>query len=320
MADDASTTVALPEVPLLAVLPGTGGLTRLVDKRQRATGPRGLLLHARGGHQGPAGGGVAAGGRGGAALAAGGDESPSRGERGRAQRPAARTPAASRCRRSSGASTGDRIAYRHVTCALDRGARRRRDHRDARRAAPAPAGLDGIHAQGAAFWPLALARELDDLILHLRTNEEELGAVGAANRRRTPDAGRGPRPAAPRSSERTGWCARSGSISSRAFKRLDVTSRSLFALIEPGSCFAGTLLELALACDRSYMLDGAREGDDRPARRRASHRDESRRLSHGQRPRAGWPAASSKSPRAPMISRGASARISTRRRRWKPVW
>jgi benzoyl-CoA-dihydrodiol lyase len=107
----------------------------------------------------------------------------------------------------------------------------------------------------AAFWPLAVARELDDLILHLRTNEGELGlwvlrTSGAAEVVEGYD----------RLLERHAghWLMREVRLYlRRTFKRLDVTSRSLFALIEPGSCFAGTLLELALAADRSYMLAGA---------------------------------------------------------------
>jgi benzoyl-CoA-dihydrodiol lyase len=261
MADDASTTVALPEVPLLAVLPGTGGLTRLVDKRrvrrdradffctleegikgQRAVEwrlvdevvPRSRLeetVKARA-----------------ATLAARTDRPAD--ARGIALTPLART------------IEGDRIAYRHVRCALDR----ERGLAEITVSAPssaAPAGLAAIHAAGADFWPLALARELDDLILHLRSNEEEIGvwvlrtegnadAVEAHDRLLL--------------DHQSDWLVREVRLFlKRTFKRLDVTSRSLFALIEPGSCFAGTLLELVLAADRAYMLEGPREGDDRPA-------------------------------------------------------
>jgi benzoyl-CoA-dihydrodiol lyase len=114
-----------------------------------------------------------------------------------------------------------------------------------------------------AFWPLAVARELDDLILHLRVNEDEIGVwvlrtTGSADLVEAYD----------RLLEQHAahWLVREIRLYlKRTLKRLDVTSRSIFALIEPGSCFAGTLLELALAADRSYMLDGEREGDDRPA-------------------------------------------------------
>ena len=110
------------------------------------------------------------------------------------------------------------------------------------------------------FWPLALARELDDLILHLRANEEEIGIwVLRTDRQRR--SRRGPRPRAPATTRRD-WLVREIRLYlKRTLKRLDVSSRSIFALIEPGSCFAGTLLELALAADRSYMLDGLLEGD-----------------------------------------------------------
>src|SRR5262249_35929672 len=125
-----------------------------------------------------------------------------------------------------------------------------------------PADPAGVHALSVGFWPLAVARELDDLVLHLRTNEPEIGfwvfrtegaadAVEAYDRVLVDHAGH--------------WLVREIRLYlRRVFKRLDVSSRSLFALIEPGSCFTGTLLELALAADRVYMLDGARPGDTRP--------------------------------------------------------
>ena len=268
MADDGSTTVALPEVPLLAVLPGTGGLTRLVDKRrvrrdradffctleegikgQRAVEwrlvdevvPRSRLAEATKRRAGRAG---------------------------RAHRPPRGRRAASRSPPLERRIEGDRIAYAHVTCAIDRAPGRRRDHGG--RAGDAPAAdLAGIHAAGAGFWPLAVARELDDLILHLRANEEEIGLWVL---RTTGARGRWWRPT-------TGCCAQHEAdwlvreirlYLKRTLKRLDVSSRSIFALIEPGSCFAGTLLELALAADRTYMLDGAREGDAAAARRRCA--------------------------------------------------
>ena len=118
------------------------------------------------------------------------------------------------------------------------------------------------HARGAAFWPLQMARELDDAILHLRANEIEIGVW----RLRT--EGDGDRVAAHDAlleREAGDWFVREvRHLLKRVLKRLDVTSRSLFALVEPGSCFVGTLLELALAADRGYMLDGSFEGDNRP--------------------------------------------------------
>ena len=261
MADDGSTTVALPEVPLLAVLPGTGGLTRLVDKRrvrrdradffctleegikgQRAVEwrlvdevvPRSRLAEATKARAG--------------ALAA------------RTDRPAgARGITFDRLERRI---EGDRITYAHVTCDIGR-ERGVAEITVAGPTAPPPGDATGIHAAGTRFWPLAVARELDDLILHLRTNEEEIGlwllrTTGSADLVEAHDRAL--------LEHEADWLVREIRLYlKRTLKRLDVSSRSIFALIEPGSCFAGTLLELALAADRAFMLDGPREGDARPA-------------------------------------------------------
>jgi benzoyl-CoA-dihydrodiol lyase len=261
MADDGNTSVALPEVPLLAVLPGTGGLTRLVDKRRVRRDRADYFCTLEEGIKGrravdwnlvdevvPRSKLEETARQRAAELAA------------RSDRPAeARGVALAPLERTQ---SDDRITYRWVTCALDR----RRGIAEITVAAPdtpPPADAAGAQAAGAAFWPLALARELDDVILHLRTNEEEIGlwvlkTTGPAD---TVDA-------YDRFLERHAahWLVREVRLFlKRTLKRLDVTSRSLFALIEPGSCFAGTLLELALAADRSYMLDGTREGDGAPA-------------------------------------------------------
>ncbi|MEU6037237.1 2,3-epoxybenzoyl-CoA dihydrolase [Actinomadura sp. NPDC047616] len=258
LVDDGSTAVSLPEVPLLAVLPGTGGLTRVVDKRgvrrdladvfaTRAEGVRGATAVDWG-------------------LV---DEAVPRSRfeetvRRRAEEAAARS---SRPGDAEGITltplerteTADAITYRYVTAELDRAAGLATLTVRGPDTGP-PAGLAGIHAQGAAFWPLAFTRELDDLILRLRTNELEIGTwviktVGDADRVLAHDA---------LLAEHAGdWLVNEiRHYTKRTFKRLDVTSRSLIALIEPGSCFAGTLLELALACDRSYMLDGVFEDED----------------------------------------------------------
>jgi benzoyl-CoA-dihydrodiol lyase len=257
MADDGSTTVSLPEVPLLAVLPGTGGLTRLIDKRhvrrdradvfctleegikgQRAVEwglvdealPRSRLVQAA---------------RERAAQVAVRSDRPEA-ARGIVLSPLGRT------------NEGDRIAYGHLSCAIDRGRGVAEITVAAPDAAP-PGDLAGIHAEGAAFWPLAVARELDDLVLHLRTNEERVGvwvfrATGNADLVMAYDR--------ILADHQTDWLAREIRLFwKRVLKRLDVSSRSIFALVEPGSCFAGTLLELVLASDRSYMLDGVREGE-----------------------------------------------------------
>jgi benzoyl-CoA-dihydrodiol lyase len=261
MADDGNTSVALPEVPLLAVLPGTGGLTRLVDKRRVRRDRADYFCTLEEGIKGqravewnlvdevvPRSKLEETARRRAAELAA------------RSDRPAdGRGVALTPLERAQG---DDRLAYRWVTCTLDR----RRGLAEITVAAPAtppPADAAGAQAEGAAFWPLAVARELDDLILHLRVNEEQIGlwvlkTTGAADLVEAHDrfleqhAGH--------------WLIREIRLYlRRTLKRLDVTSRSLFALIEPGSCFVGTLLELALAADRSYMLDGPRDGDGVPA-------------------------------------------------------
>ena len=125
-----------------------------------------------------------------------------------------------------------------------------------------PTDLSKIHKEGAAFWPLALARELDDLILHLRFNESEIGTwlirtEGESDHVAAADAAL--------IVHADDWLIREITLYlKRTLKRLDLSARSIFAFIEPGSCFTGTLLELAIAADRSYMLDGAFEGDNRP--------------------------------------------------------
>ncbi|HEY2993447.1 MAG TPA: 2,3-epoxybenzoyl-CoA dihydrolase [Methylomirabilota bacterium] len=261
MADDGNTSVALPEVPLLAVLPGTGGLTRLTDKRKVRRDRADYFCTLEEGVKGkravewnlvdevvPRTKLEETVKRRAAELAARSDRPAD--ARGITLTPLERT------------IDGDRIAYRWVACAIDRG-RGVAEITVAAPDAPPPADPAAVQAQGVAFWPLAVARELDDLILHLRVNEEAIGLwvlkttgkadlVEAYDRRLEQHAGH--------------WLVREIRLYlKRTLKRLDVTSRSLFALIEPGSCFAGTLLELALACDRSYMLDGTREGDDAPA-------------------------------------------------------
>lgn len=260
MADDANTSVSLPELPLLAVLPGTGGLTRLVDKRRVRRDRADFFCTVEEGVKGKR------------AVEWGlVDEVVPRSRleevaRQRAGEYAAKTD------RPAGAkgialplltrtSAEDVIAYDHVACRIDRG-RGVAEITVKGPAEPAPDGVATIHALGVRFWPLALARELDDLILHLRTNEDTIGlwvlrTEGDAEKMEAYDhllAGHA-----------GDWLVREIRLYlKRVFKRLDVTSRSIFALIEPGSCFTGTLLELALAADRSYMLAGARPGETKP--------------------------------------------------------
>ncbi len=250
MIDDRSSTVSLPEVPLLGVLPGTGGLTRLTDKRRVRRDLADVFC------------------------------STSEGVRAdRAQqwklvdhisRPqqfadAVRDRSTALAAQSSrpGAGKGivltplaaqiaiDSYRYGHVEVAIDRRARTATLTVSAP-ASSQPADLAGIHAAGATWWPLAMARQLDDAILRLRTNEPEIGiwllqtrgdadavlAVDAALEQHASD-----------------WLVReTRGLLRRTLARLDVSSRTLFAIIDQDSCFAGTLAELALAADRSYML------------------------------------------------------------------
>ena len=261
IADDGSTTVALPEVPLLAVLPGTGGLTRLVDKRRVRRDRADFFCTLEEGIKGPR-----------AVEWRLVDEVVPRSRLAEATKQRAMALAA-RTDRPIGAPgvaldplerriDGDRIAYAHVTCAIDRG-QGVAGITVAGPQVPPPADPAGIHAAGTRFWPLAIARELDDLILHLRTNEEEIGLWVL---RTTGDADLVEAHDRALLEHEGDWLVREIRLYlKRTLKRLDVSSRSIFALIEPLSCFTGTLLELALAADRVFMLEGERQGDGRPA-------------------------------------------------------
>ena len=264
LVDDRSSAVSLPEVPLLGVLPGTGGLTRVTDKRRVRRDHADIFCTLVEG-----------------VRAARAKEwrliddfaKPQQFADKVRQRALALAAASDRPQGAAGvaltplAPTIDDAGYhyRHVDVRFDRRAR----SATITVAAP-PAGqpqeLAAIHALGAAWWPLAMARELDDAILLLRTNELELGTwilktAGDADAVLAADA----------TLERHAddWFVReTRGMLRRTLARLDVTSRTLYALIEPGSCFAGTLLELALAADRSYLLappDGKTEdGRDAP--------------------------------------------------------
>ncbi|MGP3776454.1 2,3-epoxybenzoyl-CoA dihydrolase [Streptomyces sp. SDT5-1] len=259
LVDDRSTTVSLPELPLLGVLPGTGGLTRLVDKRHVrrdladhfATRPEGV-------------GGARAVRR---RLV---DEAVPRKEWERTVAARAAEAAARSDRPTGGARgvrltplektrTADRIAYRYAHAALDHD-RRLVEITLEGPGADAPADLAALHAQGDAGWSLALARELDDLVLDLRTNEPELGTWVLRSRG---DAARVLAHDALLLAHPDDWLAREITLYlKRTLKRLDLSSRSLVALVEPGSCFAGTLLEVVLAADRSFHLAGVFEEVD----------------------------------------------------------
>ncbi|HEY2691090.1 MAG TPA: 2,3-epoxybenzoyl-CoA dihydrolase [Streptosporangiaceae bacterium] len=256
--DDRSSAVSLPELPLLGVLPGTGGLTRVVDKRHvrrdRAdyfsTKTEGL-----GGEKAAAWNLV--------------DEAVPRakwtetvaeraaGLAARSQRPAGATGIA--LTPLDKQRDDDRIAYPYVTADLDR-AEGTATITIAGPGEDPPADAAGLAGSGASFWTLAMTRALDDLILDLRTNELEIGTWLL---RTAGDPGRVLAHDQLLLDHRDDWLAHEILLFlKRTLKRLDVTSRSLIALIDPGSCFAGSLLELALAADRSYMLSGIFEDDD----------------------------------------------------------
>src|SRR5579862_5636321 len=248
--DDRSSAVSLPEVPLLGVLPGTGGLTRVVDKRKVrrdladmfCTNPDGVK-----GERAKEWGLV--------------DEiaAPAKFQevvRARAEKLVGISPRAADAQGIKLNPVGRTVDdsgyhYRYVDVSFDRSARA------ATLTVRAPEGqqprtLEEIHQAGDRWWPLQMVRELDDAILMLRVNELELGllllktsgnpqAVLAAD--------------ALMLAQRSDWLVRETiAMLRRTLGRLDVSSRSLYAIIEPGSCFAGVLFELALAADRSYML------------------------------------------------------------------
>ena len=250
LVDDRSSSVSLPEVPLLGVLPGTGGLTRVTDKRhvrhdladifctsvegvrgQRAVDWRLVDRIAK-----PA------------QFAAAVDDAAARLAQGSHRPTNAQGVVLPRVEREDSA---DGLRYAHVAVDIDR------TRRTATITVKGPTGaqptdIAGIEAAGATWWPLALARQLDDAILNLRTNELDIGtwllkAEGDAQAVLASDA--------VMIAHQNHWLVREtiGALR-RTFARLDVSSRSLFALVESGSAFAGSLAELAFAADRTYML------------------------------------------------------------------
>jgi benzoyl-CoA-dihydrodiol lyase len=258
--DDNSSAVSLPEVPLLGVLPGTGGLTRVVDKRgvrrdladvfsTTAEGIRGEravqwrlvdgVVKARDFADEIARR---------AAEAAATSSRPGAGATGVQLTPLKRE------------IDGDTTRYEHVRVVLDR------ESGTATITVLGPAAVPGsveeLHGQGDQAWLLATTRDLDDVILRLRTNEL---SVGTWLLRTEGDVSTVAAYDEFLLAHRDDWLVNETiAFYKRAVKRLDTTSRSLFALIEPGSCFAGLLAEIAFAADRSYMLEGQFEEDDDP--------------------------------------------------------
>ncbi|MES2936760.1 MAG: 2,3-epoxybenzoyl-CoA dihydrolase [Pseudomonadota bacterium] len=263
MVDDRSSTVSLPEVPLLGVLPGTGGLTRVTDKRKVrrdladifCTTSEGVradrakewkLIDAHAKPQQFA-----------QLVAAEVEALRKQSTRGGAEQGISLTPLQ---------LTIDEAGYHYdtVDVAIDRAAR------IATLTVQAPTAHvestpETIVAAGANWWPLKLARELDDAILNLRTNELEIGTWVLKTRG---DSVLLAQADATLEKLQDHWLVRETTgMLRRALARLDVTSRSLIALVDQGSCFAGTFYELALACDRIYMLDLPDAPDAAPALR-----------------------------------------------------
>jgi benzoyl-CoA-dihydrodiol lyase len=258
LVDDGSSAVSLPEIPLLGVLPGTGGLTRIVDKRLVRRDRADVFATKNEGVRGAT-----------AVQWRLVDETVplSRFAEAVAARAAAAVERSTRDGNGPGVSltplarqeSADGIEYGTVVARFNRPGRRVDITVRGPHAAPPPDGA-AVVAQGVDYWPMALARELDDLILRLRTNEPDLGTWVLRTQGDADVVAAYDDQLAELSDH---WFGNEVvQYLKRTFKRLDVTSRSLFAVIEPGSCFAGTLLELALACDRQYMLDGVLEDVD----------------------------------------------------------
>ena len=250
LVDDRSSAVSLPEVPLLGVLPGTGGLTRVTDKRKVRHDLADIFCTTTEGVRGqkakdwrlvdqivkPAAFAQKIQERA-LELAAQSD------------RPAdAQGVSLTRLQRTEEA---DAIRYEHVTVEIDR-ARRQAVFTVKAPAGAQPSTVEAIVAAGDQWYPLALGRQLDDAILHMRTNELD---VGTWVWKTTGDAAAVQAMDATLLAHQGHWLVRETiGLLRRTFSRIDVSSRSLFALIEQGSCFTGSFLELALACDRSYHL------------------------------------------------------------------
>jgi benzoyl-CoA-dihydrodiol lyase len=246
LVDDRSSAVSLPEVPLLGVLPGTGGLTRLTDKRHLRRDLADVFATRAEGVQGAE------------AIAWDVvDEIAAPSGFADAVDTRARALAASSPRTSDGSPVelppldrsvaDDSIAYRHVHASLDRVGR--------------VIELT-VSVTADADWSLTAVRELDDLVCHLRFNEPDLGTILIRTGGAITDA---IAHSAMLASGADHAAHETALLWKRTLSRLDLTARSMIAVIEPGSCFAGVLVELALAADRSYMLDGIFEDDVDPA-------------------------------------------------------
>ena len=258
--DDGSSTVSLPELPLLAVLPGTGGLTRVTDKRKVRRDHADVFCTTEEGVKGRR----AVDWRLVDEVVAGSKLEQAVTERAKEFAARSRRPAGGKgvplepLKRERSA---DSCEYSTLGVELQRAQRLALINIRGADVAP-PTSADAMSELGCEFWPLRLARELDDAILDIRANEPDVAAIVftstgdpeqvlAYDRFLDANAGH--------------WLVREvRALWKRVLKRVDLTSRSLVALVQPGSCFAGTLAELVFAADRSYMLIGRREGDNKP--------------------------------------------------------
>ena len=263
LADDGNSAVSLPEVPLLAVLPGTGGLTRVTDKRKVRRDRADVFCSIEEGVRGKR-----------AVEWRLVDETVpgSKFDQAVKDRAVELTETSDRPYDSAGVALtelsrtidGDTVVYDFVDLVIDRRTR------SATILVKSPAEttesgltMDEVFYQGAEFWPLAVCRQLDDAILHMRTNETEIGTLifkteGDLDTVEFYDDFI--------TKNDSNWFIREVSLYwRRTLKRIDLTSRTTFAFIEQGSCFTGMLAELLFSVDRSYMLEDPIEGDDRPA-------------------------------------------------------
>jgi benzoyl-CoA-dihydrodiol lyase len=258
LVDDGMAAVSLPELPLLAVLPGTGGLTRVSDKRKVRRDHADVFCTTEEGVKGKRAlewrlvDDVVPGSKFDQAIEAHAREFASQSRRAASDSGIKLIPLP-RVFNANG------VEYGTLSVEFQRGERVATIV--VRGPGAPPPATQAMVSLGADFWPLQLARELDDAILHIRFNELDIAAIvfkssGEADQvlayERFLDA------------NKDHWLAREIRLLwKRVLKRIDLTSRSLVTLIEPGSCFAGTLAELPLACDRSYMLIGRRDGDNK---------------------------------------------------------
>ena len=260
LTDDSSSAVALPEVPLLAVLPGTGGLTRVTDKRKVRRDLADVFCAMEEGVRGKKAKDWRLVDE--VVVNSKFDETVTERAKEFAERNAAGKPARGIALTPLDRTFGeDSITYSSVEVTIERS----KGVATIVLSGPdgdVPSSTEELAVEGAGNWMLRLARELDDAILHLRLNELEVGVLVFKSQ------GDPEKVAAFEAfmlENREFWLAREILLYwKRVLKRVDVTSRSLVALVENGSCFAGFLAELLFAVDRSYMMDGEFEGDNRP--------------------------------------------------------